>query len=513
MKPKDKPVLESFWRTIWRDSRVRAVLALGIIVRLLILGYLTVHPAGIFAKGDSKDYLQLAQNLLYYQSFGRAEISPKAIQKPVVRPRDEGERASLIPETFRTPVYPAFLTVVYGVSGSPVVAVTVQSLISLLTVWLIILLMARLFRSSAAWLAGLLAALDPLSLTYTHQLMTESLFLCFMVLGVYVFLTLMITDGQGKSSLAWPVLGGLALGLAALTRPVGIYFPLFLLGLWMVGVFLGVWQKLRDRTVRAGIEPGSPVIRRFGAASKAVIIFVAVSFLPLALWSVRNHHHYNRFIVSTCADHNLLVTITAHMVAKIRNPEGNISSWQIFEEIEQQLEAQMASQGFKNPTEPEKADYFRTWSLQVIKSQPMLFLQYYFKGMVILFIPDVAGFFELFGFTQEGKGALGAVFRQGLQAALTRYFGEHWPFWVAAALPLIIFELGVYGLAVIGIAALWRSRDFYLLFILLAIIGYWLALAAIGAAPRYRAPVMPFLDLLAAWGLFTFGSRSWVGSR
>jgi hypothetical protein len=236
-----------------------------------------------------------------------------------------------------------------------------------------------------------------------------------------------------------------------------------------------------------------------------IIIFLAVSFLLPALWSVRNFHHYNRFIVSTCADHNLLATITSHMVARIRNPAGNISSWEIHDELEKELAAQMENQGFKKPSEPEKAVYFRTWSLNIIKDHPVLFLHYYFKGMVVLFIPDIAGYFELLSFTPEGKGALGAVFRQGLHAALIRYFGEHWPLWVVAALPLIILDLGVYGLAIFGIVALWRSREFSLLFILLAIIGYWLALAAIGAAPRYRAPIMPFLDMLAAWGLLNVG--------
>jgi 4-amino-4-deoxy-L-arabinose transferase-like glycosyltransferase len=501
MKPENTPAPASFQNIMWRDSRVRSVLVLAIIVRLLILGYLAAYPEGIFAKGDSKDYLQLAQNLLYYHTFGRAEFGHKVVQKTVAPPEEGQKKANLILETFRTPIYPAFLALVYRASGNPFIAVVVQSLISVFTVWLIILFMARLFGTSAGWLAGLLAALDPLSLTYTHQLMTESLFLCFIVLGVYIFLTLIITDRQGKMNWAWPVVGGLALGLAALTRPVGIYFPIFLLGLWIIGAFLGGWQKLANRTVQKGIEIRTKVPRLLGAASSPVIVFVLVSLIPVAFWSVRNYHYFNRLIVSTCADHDLLVTITSHMMAKIRNPEGNISSWEIYEELEQELSFQMAKQGLKNPTEPEKSVYFRNWSLKVIKDHPVLFLKYYFKGMVILFIPDIAGSFELFGFSQEGKGALGAVFRQGLQAALARYFGEHWPYYVAAAMPLILFELGVYGLAIFGIAALWRSRDFSLLFFLLAIIGYWLALAAIGAAPRYRAPIMPFLDLLAAWGL------------
>src|SRR5659263_114588 len=145
MIQRHEPTPESFWKAIWRDPRVRAVLGLALLVRLLFLGYLAMYPAGIYAKADSKDYLQLAQYLLYYHAFGREDLSPSGVQKFVPPPTDEAGKVVLIPETLRTPIYPAFLAIIYGASGRPFAAVIVQSLISLLTVWLIILLMARLF--------------------------------------------------------------------------------------------------------------------------------------------------------------------------------------------------------------------------------------------------------------------------------------------------------------------------------------------------------------------------------
>jgi hypothetical protein len=57
----------------------------------------------------------------------------------------------------------------------------------------------------------------------------------------------------------------------------------------------------------------------------------------------------------------------------------------------------------------------------------------------------------------RARGAVGAVFRQTIGASLTRYFGEKWPLFVAAALPIIILYLLVYVMAVLGIAALRRS--------------------------------------------------------
>lgn len=76
----------SLYKVLWRDRRVRAILALALVVRLLLLGYLAFYPNGIFAKGDSWDYQQLTQYLIYYHSFGREDMSPSAIQKPVEPP-------------------------------------------------------------------------------------------------------------------------------------------------------------------------------------------------------------------------------------------------------------------------------------------------------------------------------------------------------------------------------------------------------------------------------------------
>jgi len=431
-------------------------------------------------------------------------MSPGAIHKPAIPPEElpAGKEITLIPETFRTPVYPVFLALVFGLGGTASTAVVIQSLLSLMTIWLIILLMARMFRPEAAWLAGLLAAVEPLGLIYTHELMTESLFILFILGGFYIFVIL-LTAGQQKSiGLSWVVLGGLLMGLATLTRPVGLYFPLLLVILGIAGVLVARRQARQARAAINHPDKPPPLMGKVAPSSKYLAVFLVTAVLPPSIWAVRNHYYFNRFLVSSCADHNLLTTITSQMVAKLRNPEGNISTWQIYEELEKELTDKMVAEGQVDPSEPEKAAYFRAWCLEVIKAHPGLFLKYYFKGMVVQFIPDVPGACELLSVTLEGKGALGAVFRQGLRPALMRYFGERWPWWVAGALPLILYDLALYAGAVWGVARLWRSRNFFLLLLILSVIGYWMALAAIGGAPRYRLPLMPLVIILAAWGWF-----------
>lgn len=403
-------------KVLWHDPRVRAILALALVIRLLLLGYLAFQPKGIFAKGDSWDYHQLAQYLVYYHSFGRADMSPGAIQQSIMPPleTEKGSKVELIPETFRTPVYPTFLALIYSLGGSPYLAVVMQSLLSLLTVWLIILLMARIFRPEAAWLAGLLAALEPLGLTYTHELMTESLFLLFTLSGMYAFLIIVTIDQQERNMFRWSIFGGVCIGLAVLTRPVGIYLMVFLIILWLAASFIGAgWATLRRGTSALELGVRSSWAGRLAPGGKYVVIFmVAMSILP-SLWAVRNYHFYNRLLISTMADHNLLVTITSNIVGKLRDPDGRLTSMQITEQLEKELRAKMAQEGYRNPSEPEEAAYFRNWSLGVIKDNPGLFIRYYCKGMGTLFIPDVPGFYELIGVTQPNKGGLGRSFAMG----------------------------------------------------------------------------------------------------
>jgi hypothetical protein len=497
--------MNCLYKDLWQDTKVRKALAVALLIRLLFLGYLALHPVGIFSKGDSLDYQQLAHYLVYYHSFGREEISPEAIQKNILPPLEtEGKKnIKLIPETFRTPVYPTFLALIFGFGGSPFFAVVVQSFLSLQTVWLIMLFMGRIFRPEAAWLAGLLAALDPLNLIYTHELMTESLFILFILNGIYSFLIIVTADEKDNNLFSWSIFGGVCVGLAMLTRPIGIYLIIFLIILWLTGSFVGGgWITLhRGSFFKTHVSSSWP--GRLTSVGKYVVIFiVAMSILP-SLWALRNYHFYNRFFISTMADHNLLVTITSNIVGKIRDPEGKFTSMQITEQLEKELRAKMVQEGYKNPSEPEEAAYFRNWSLQVIKQNPLLFLRFYGKGFITMFIPDLPGFYELIGLTEHNKGGLGAIIRDGLRPALIRYFGESWYLYVIFALPLIFFDLAIYGLAFWGTLNLWRSRDFFRLFLVLSIIVYWLAISAVGGAPRYRLPLDPFLIILSAWGWFT----------
>jgi len=495
---------KSLWRTLWQDPRIRAIFGLAVLLRLLILGYLALYPGGISSGSDSMEYNELAQNLLNYHVFARgvmpADGSGPTALSPEVPVR--GQETSLILEPYRTPVYPAFLALIYGVGGGPFLAVVVQSILSLLLIWLSVLLAARLFRPEVGWRVALLATLEPLSLIYSNRIMSDFLFAVLAAGAVYFFLPLLTDQEDQYEPLPYAALGGLLLGLAMLARPAGVYFPVVLLFLWVVRIMVRGRQPAAEWS-GTGKQPGiiSPANNRFFAGFKYLGVFIGVTFLAASPWVIRNYAIFHRAFISTSAECNLLIQGASPIVAGLRDPTGRTSTWQIREELERELIAQMAREGMNTASEPERAAYFGKWSLEVFKAHPALFMRYYLKGAVSLFFPDAPGFYVLLDF-RKGQSGWANLSRQGIQVALASYFGKYWPLWVAAALPLILYDLGIYLLALWGILRLWRTRSFFLLLMLIAIMGYWVAVSSLGGIPRYRLPLMPYLIALAAWGWF-----------
>jgi hypothetical protein len=501
--------------SLWQDRRLWAAVALAVLVHLAILGYLARYPRGIFAKGDAVDYHVLGENLLHHRTFGfvtkERGILPEVKDGVLVLPPPAlGQDHRFSPDPYRTLGYPMFLALIYGWGGGPYAAVVVQSLLSLVTLWLTVLLATRLFQEPAmGWRVALLAAVEPLNFIHSHQLMSDSLFTLLVLGAVLLYLQLLLAPAPPRP-LVGAVLAGLLLGGAILTRPVGIYFPVVPL-LWLLAYRWGLGQfpasgsrAAMQVTSATGPQTGVAVLR-WGPLA----VLAAVTIFTVTPWVVRNYVAFHRIFISTSADHNLMINVGAQIETTLRSPQARLSYWQLRQELEKELTAQMAREGLEVDNEAARAAYFRQWSVKIIKAHPFLALRYYFKGVVTQFFSDIPSFFELLGATGERRSGWGSLIQQGLRPALTQYFGPHWPLWVVAALPLIVYDMAVYLLALGGMVALWRSRSWLLLLILASMIGYFLAASAIIGLPRYRLPAMPYYITLAAWGWCrgTKGSR------
>jgi 4-amino-4-deoxy-L-arabinose transferase-like glycosyltransferase len=140
---------------------------------------------------------------------------------------------------YRALLYPwllGHLSVFFGLSG--VVAACWGLLCHFLNAVLVFALADRLWRQrSAAWLAGVLYGLYPVSLWFSVQVLDITCGLNFFLLGMYALLR-----SREAKPLRWLLLAGLAAGLAVLARPnflpPVLIFPL-------VSLALGVMDRRR----------------------------------------------------------------------------------------------------------------------------------------------------------------------------------------------------------------------------------------------------------------------------
>ena len=190
------------------------------------------------------------------------------------------------------PLYPAFLSVIYRVTGvDHRAAVFVQALLGALVVALVYRLGRRAAGTWAGAAAALLVALDPTYVFLTNILASENLYVLWLVLGLWFagrWLARPATAPEGRArNTAQPapfdaaerraaILAGVAFGLGALTRAIGLLVPVvvavasragaarrrwLIRSAWVVGASALV---IAPWTLRNAVVAGSPALVCFG---------------------------------------------------------------------------------------------------------------------------------------------------------------------------------------------------------------------------------------------------------
>ena len=243
-------------------------LALGILLRLF---FLLKYPA---TSGDTVLYEELATNWLKHATYGMSV------------------NGALLPVDVRMPGYPAFLALVYAISGhtgewARVWVMLTQAAVDLLgclfVAWLaamLLMLADDTARVLPVLKAGLwLAALCPFTANYTAVLLTESLAIFFSVVSLVLLVGMAGTNWDfvyptkrrawepDNKPWYWAISAGLAVGVATLFRPES---PLLL---------LAGWVGIAGLLARHG---------KFVHWIKLILLTGAMCMVPLLPWAVRN---------------------------------------------------------------------------------------------------------------------------------------------------------------------------------------------------------------------------------
>ena len=316
------------------------------------------------------------------------------------------------------------------------------ALLALLTA----LLGRALFDSKTALLAGLLAALYPTFVGYSHYFWSETLLLVLTTAAL-----ILAIRAARNNSLLEAALAGLLFGAAGLTREIAL--------LLAVGTAMW-WLTTVPRTDRS-------------RATSRALLMLAFSGIVILPWTARNFRLLDRFVpVSTVFWMGMREGNTLQSESWLRPDRQQLTSFR----------AKMAS----FPDEMEGVEFARREALELIQEQqPTWILKKLVRNSALLFSPD-SFVFKKISRGCYGEPALWAV-RLVLVSTLLAYLG------------IVIGSL-------FGITTSPDLRRRLLPVLVLSIIAVVHILAQ--ASSRYRLPLMPLLMVYAAaWATAGFPLR------
>lgn len=176
----------------------------ALVLRLLFMLIMKNNPV-LFFGGDTKNYCELANNLLAHGTFVIDKISDPGI--------------------FRTPGYPAFIAFIYSKFGvaNNLPVVMFQVVLSSISCVLLYMALGRLFPRWVALTGTFLYACDIPSVYYANKILTETLFTL-----IFICFTLVFSLFFEKKRIVYLILSAILLGATVLTRPA-TYYLIFLL--------------------------------------------------------------------------------------------------------------------------------------------------------------------------------------------------------------------------------------------------------------------------------------------
>jgi 4-amino-4-deoxy-L-arabinose transferase-like glycosyltransferase len=262
-------ITEKIQKALNEHSGISVVCAVYLVVSLLFFGIvLKGVPHG---QNDTPSYVNTAHNIL-----AKGFVSEDGVN----------------PGLNRTPGYPLFLALVYGLGGNDAAVVVVQILLSMLGLYILYrtLVLLNVSRRMAA-LGTAFLLLNITTYEWTFYLMTEFLFSFCLLLSVY-FLARYFHDNR---RFVWFALFSIAVNYALFTRPVSIYFNL------LTAVVLLVLSLIRRLKFRCSL------------------VFLICFVLVFGGWSFRNYRYTSVFVYSTIQSHNIKDYYCTMITARIEN--------------------------------------------------------------------------------------------------------------------------------------------------------------------------------------------------
>ncbi len=373
--------------------------------------------------------VRLAGDELYY-----VDVAENLARDGVARSADT--------RALRPPAHPFLLSLLIkaGDPGDPPQAslhrmLLLQVLLGTVVVLLTVLLGQALFDRRAGLAAGLIAAVDPSLVAFSHYLWSENLYTVVLLSGL-----LIVVAGRRARGLSHAVAAGVVFGVGALVRETA----------WLVGAMAAVWWLATAATSE----------RRPALLKGALLCTVAAACV--VPWTLRNYQVLGRAVpVST--------------IGWFAAAEGNT-----LEEPDWMLTWGPRRAAFKaaynaTPGELERMDFARRYTLaRIAAEQPTWIFKKLVRNCTQLFTPDSSLLYKI-GLGTYGPLSLGAT-NVLIAVAVVSY--------------VLVFLVGTLGMA----AARGNGR---LLLPCLVIGSSVLVHVLTNGTVRFRLPWMPLFSIYA----------------
>lgn len=382
---------------------------------------------------DSEQYWQLAKNLVEHNIFS-LNSSPPFIQ-----------------ESFRTPGYPFFISIFYRIIPAAWFIIIFQNIIALISISLIYKISKLLFNKRfIALLSALIYAVEPAVIYWNNQLLSETLFVFFLLLSVYLFVKYIFLAKRYLLSTGL-ILGGL-LALASYTRTVAQFIiPIFI-------IFSLSFKNINQRI--------------------ALIFLMVASFFVLSgPWLIRNKALINAYDFSGASKG---VGFRRHMNMVYINLGGN-------------------AEDFQNDF-PDRA---RSTTIKYLAKHPLAFGKLNFLSSIPFLMSD--SYFTVASTIYPSLEKQRVIVEwtgswDRLKSFLFGHQGIEWILFFGGKVILLTLNLFAFAGVVFWARVFKKNRIVISFFTCL--IYYFILASGVTAYSRLRQPVNPYIFILAAAGIY-----------
>lgn len=378
-------------------------------------------------------------------------------------------------EIFRTPGYCLFLIPGILLGHTAAAALFLQIILSCVSIIMIYLLSKEIFKEEkAAWIVACLYAFEPLSMLYSVKILTETFFTFVLMTGVYAFIKFLKNHEN-----FYLFIFAVYFTFLPYIRPVAYFLPIIFL------IFLGLWSFQK---------------KSFYPLAVFFLIFV----VGIGFWHWRNHRQANYDGFSSVSQVNLYFFQGAAVKAQLEHKPFS----------ETQKEMGYLNTGLYNSLHPEQTGwpaskiygYMGQEGLKLIREYPWIYFKIHMKGVLkVLLDPAANEWLKLFKLYPENGGLLSFFNDNGFLRTFKMIL-EDKPllFWLNMGLACV---LALYYLAAFLGLIYSKGHGHQICLLLLVVLYFVLMSAGPQSMARFRHPVMPFISLMAGWGVYVFNHR------